>query len=57
MNGGPVALVTEYGLPHESDYADACHLCYASRQALRERWPDVLTPDQMYGVPLARSAE
>src|SRR5574342_949394 len=34
MNGGPVALVSEYGLPHESDYADACHLCYEARTAL-----------------------
>ena len=49
MNGGPVALVTEYGLSHGSDYADACHLCYEARSALRERMPDILGPDQMYG--------
>jgi len=56
MNGGPVALVTEYGLQHtspigdESDYADACHLCYEARSALRERIPEILGPDQVYGV-------
>lgn len=49
LNGGPVALVTEYDLPHESDYADACHLCYEARMALRARMPAILGPDQMYG--------
>jgi MoaA/NifB/PqqE/SkfB family radical SAM enzyme len=50
LAGGPVALVTEYSLPHESSYADACHLCYEARLTLRERFPELLTPDQMYGV-------
>jgi len=52
LNGGPVALVTEYNLPHESEYADACHLCYQARTALRLRFPEILRPDQMYGVGL-----
>ena len=51
LNGGPVALVTEYTLPHEGTYADACHLCYTARQELRRRFPEILNPDQMYGVP------
>lgn len=50
LKGGPVALVERYALPHASAYADACHLCYAARLALRERFPEVLVPDQMYGV-------
>jgi hypothetical protein len=50
LNGGPAALVTEYALPHEESYADACHLCYEARQSLRERFPAILLPDQMYGV-------
>jgi len=49
MNGGPVALMTEYGLPHAPDYADACHLCYEARSVLRARMPEILGPDQMYG--------
>ena len=49
LRGGPAALVTEYGLSPEPAYADACHLCYESRQALRPRFPDMLRPDQMYG--------
>lgn len=50
LAGGPAALVTEYNLPHESSYADACHLCYEARTTLRARFPDLLAPDQMYGV-------
>jgi MoaA/NifB/PqqE/SkfB family radical SAM enzyme len=50
LDGGPAALVTQYNLPHESSYADACHLCYAARISLRPRFPGQLSPDQMYGV-------
>ncbi|KAF0108235.1 MAG: radical SAM protein [Anaerolineaceae bacterium] len=52
LAGGPAALVTEYALPHEEKYADACHLCYAARLALRERFPEILKPGQMYGEGL-----
>jgi hypothetical protein len=52
LDGGPAALVERYGLPHEKRYADACHLCYEARRALRTRFPEILAPDQMYGVPL-----
>jgi hypothetical protein len=48
--GGPAALVEWYGLDPEDGYADACHLCYEARLALRDRFPDILTPDQMYGI-------
>jgi MoaA/NifB/PqqE/SkfB family radical SAM enzyme len=50
LGGGPAALVTEYNVPHLAAYADACHLCYAARTALREHFPQCLGPDQMYGV-------
>ncbi len=50
LEGGPAALVSEYGLEHRELYADACHLCYEARLALRSRLPEVLRPDQMYGV-------
>jgi MoaA/NifB/PqqE/SkfB family radical SAM enzyme len=52
LSGGPAALVREYHLPHDSHYADACHLCYETRTTLRARFPDLLAPDQMYGVGL-----
>lgn len=54
LEGGPVALVTEYNVPHADSYADACHLCYEARLALRPRFPQCLSPDQMYGVPEER---
>jgi MoaA/NifB/PqqE/SkfB family radical SAM enzyme len=50
LEGGPAALVEEYHVPHDTTYADACHLCYAARTLLRERFPQLLCPDQMYGV-------
>jgi len=49
LEGGPAGLARRYALPVESGYADACHLCYQARLALRERFPAVLGPDQMYG--------
>jgi MoaA/NifB/PqqE/SkfB family radical SAM enzyme len=50
LRGGPAELVRQYALPHQDTYADACHLCDAARRQLRSRFPDVLAPDQMYGV-------
>lgn len=50
LRGGPAELARQYSLTPEEHYADACHLCYEVRQALRSRFPDVLTPDPMYGV-------
>lgn len=49
LAGGPAELVRHYGVAHEDGYADHCHLCYEARRKLRERFPLVLTPDQMYG--------
>lgn len=50
LERGPVGLVEVYGVPHEDAYVDECHLCYSARLALRKRFPECLTPDQMYGV-------
>ncbi len=50
LRGGPVALVREYGVAHPERCADACHLCTVARRALRTRFPEILRPDQMYGV-------
>jgi MoaA/NifB/PqqE/SkfB family radical SAM enzyme len=52
LEGGPAELVRRYDVPHDEGYADACHLCYRSREALRPRFPEILAPDQMYGVGL-----
>lgn len=50
IQGGPVELVTHFNLPHMEAYADACHLCYSARLALRERFSEYLRPDAMYGI-------
>ena len=49
LTGGPAELVRKYDVTHDPSYADACHLCYETRRQLRDRFPDVLSPDQMYG--------
>ncbi len=49
LRGGPAGLARRYGLTPKETYADACHLCYETRLALRQRFPEILTPDQMYG--------
>lgn len=52
LRGGPAGLMQQYGLAHRETYADDCHACYDARLALRERFPEVLGPDAMYGVGL-----
>ena len=53
MRGGPWELARATGLAPERDlYADECHLCYELRSRLRDRYPEVLVPDQCYGVGL-----
>jgi hypothetical protein len=49
LAGGPAEIVRRYRLSHQAGYADHCHLCYEARRVLRKRYPEVLTPDQMYG--------
>jgi len=49
VRGGPAALIEKFSLPHDEVYADACHLCYAARCMLRDKCPNILVPDQMYG--------
>ena len=50
IKGGPAELVKKYDLEHEVDYIDACHLCYSTRLKLRDRFPEILAPDGVYGV-------
>jgi MoaA/NifB/PqqE/SkfB family radical SAM enzyme len=49
LDGGPAELARRFGLPEGESYADACHLCYLLRDALRPRFPSLLAPDQVYG--------
>jgi hypothetical protein len=49
-NGGPALLAKEYGLQHEADYVDACHMCYLVRRTLIDRFPQYLGPRLVYGL-------
>jgi hypothetical protein len=49
LSAGPAELVRQYDLPLKESFADACHLCYTARLTLRERFPDLIVPDQVYG--------
>ena len=51
LKGGPAELARRYEIDPLAMAADACHLCFLTRLALRTRFPDVLTPDQMYQSP------
>ncbi len=50
LRGGPAELARANGITCRPGYADACHLCYETRRHLRQRYPEVLAPDQVYGV-------
>jgi len=50
LANGPTGLVKKYDLPHNKHYADACHLCYEARNSLRDRFPAVVAPPNMYGA-------
>lgn len=52
LEGGPIALAKKYNLPHKENYADACHFCYDMRLNLRNKFPNILAPEQMYGEGL-----
>ena len=49
LHGGPAELARRYCVQPAEAYADACHLCYETRLDLRQRFPKILAPDQMYG--------
>jgi hypothetical protein len=48
--GGPLQLVKEYHVEHENKYVDECHLCYMTRLQLLDKFPQYLTPRQVYGL-------
>jgi hypothetical protein len=50
IRGGPIRLVTEYGLEMSGGYVDECHLCYMARKSLLVRFPQYLAPKESYGL-------
>jgi MoaA/NifB/PqqE/SkfB family radical SAM enzyme len=49
LRGGPADLVKTYRVEHREKYVDECHLCYSTRLKLRQEFPAILAPDQVYG--------
>jgi FMN phosphatase YigB (HAD superfamily) len=50
VRGGPIRLMEEHGLRLEDEYVNECHLCYAARLALLDKFPEYLAPRQVYGL-------
>ena len=50
VRGGPAMLLQTYQAERTDGYVDACHLCYATRQQLIDRFPDYLAPRLVYGL-------
>jgi len=50
VRGGPALLAKECRVEHEDNYVDACHFCYSLRLKLLDRFPQYLTPKQVYGL-------
>jgi MoaA/NifB/PqqE/SkfB family radical SAM enzyme len=50
LAGGPAELARRHDHDLRGGWADACHLCYTTRRALRPLYPAILAPDAMYGV-------
>jgi MoaA/NifB/PqqE/SkfB family radical SAM enzyme len=50
VRGGPALLAREHHVHYEDKYVDACHFCYMVRIRLLDRFPEYLTPRQVYGL-------
>ncbi len=50
IEGGPHELASALGFDPEERYVDECHLCFEVRRSLMDRFPNELTPRQVYGV-------
>ena len=48
--GGPALLAEVFSYPPEAGYVDACQLCYDVRKHQLTFFPNVLGPNQVYGV-------
>ncbi|MCP4679094.1 MAG: hypothetical protein GY854_27105 [Deltaproteobacteria bacterium] len=50
VRGGPRALALEHGIELQGEFVDECHYCYSVRRAMLDRFPEALTPLQVYGL-------
>jgi len=50
LEGGPALLARRHDVEHDEEYIDECHFCYTVRLALVDRFPQYLSPRQVYGL-------
>jgi hypothetical protein len=50
VRGGPARLAQEYAVDNEKEYVDACHFCTHLCKSLIDKFPDIITPRQVYGL-------
>lgn len=50
VDGGPLQMAKAYGICHDDEYVDACHMCSKVCLDLIDRFPQYLTPRQVYGL-------
>ena len=50
ISGGPSELAQAYDVKLDDTFIDECHYCYTVRRTLTKRFPEYLTPLQVYGI-------
>ena len=50
IRGGPAELARACGQIPQPGYIDECHLCFLTRKAVIEHYPQALAPRQVYGL-------
>lgn len=50
MADGPAELAKSLGVEPDAGYIDECHFCFLVRKMSIERFPEYLTPKQVYGL-------
>lgn len=48
--GGPAELVKTLKIKPREEYVSECHLCFLSRREVIDKYPEYLTPKQIYGI-------
>ena len=50
IRGGPAELARACGQIPQPGYIDECHLCFLTRKAVIDEYPEALVPKQVYGL-------
>jgi len=50
VEGGPAMLARKYDVSEQGEFVDSCHMCFLTRRALIDRFPEHLAPRHVYGL-------